>query len=114
MTLVGLTALSVDTSTNFSTFASTAARPSTQVPNALLRTACQAFSSSISGTCLYAPAWKMTFGRSRSSTSATSAACLTSPTMATSGSCGNASPSAVWTSYSAASEMSNSTSRAGR
>ena len=48
MTFVGLTALSEDTRTNFSTFAATAARASTHVPQALLRTACHAFVSSIS------------------------------------------------------------------
>ena len=95
ITDVGLTALSVETSTNFSTFAATDARAITQVPYALLRTACQAFVSSISGTCLYAAAWKTTFGFSRSSTSSTSAACFASPTTVTIGSCVNSSPSAV-------------------
>ena len=41
-------------------------------------------------------------------------ACLTSPTTQTSGSSGKASASEIWISYSAASEMSHRTSRAGR
>ena len=52
ITLVGFTALSVEMKTNFSTPAAAAARPRTSVPSALLSTACQAFSSSINGTCL--------------------------------------------------------------
>src|SRR5258708_32507881 len=65
ITLVGLTALSVETNTNFSTFAPTAARARTHAPYALLRTACHALVASISCTCLYAPACKITHGRSR-------------------------------------------------
>ncbi len=95
ITEVGFTALSVDTSTSFSTCAATAARASTHVPQALLRTAAHAFASSISGTCLYAAAWKIALGRSRSSMESTRAACFTSPTMLATGSCGKASASTV-------------------
>ena len=52
ITLVGLTALSVEISTNFSTPFSIAARATASVPATLFRTASQALSSSISGTCL--------------------------------------------------------------
>ena len=52
ITLVGLTALSVLTSTKRSTPASAAARAVRQVPSVLLRSAAQALPCSISGTCL--------------------------------------------------------------
>ena len=52
MTLVGFTALSVETSTNLRAPARCAARATAMVESTLLRTASKAFSSSISGTCL--------------------------------------------------------------
>ncbi len=52
MTLVGFTALSVEMSTNFSTPWRIAACAAHHVPSALFRTASQALSSSINGTCL--------------------------------------------------------------
>ena len=52
ITLVGLTALSVEISTNFSTPCCCAARATVQVPSTLLRIACQALFRSIIGTCL--------------------------------------------------------------
>ncbi len=52
MTLVGFTALSVDTSTNLRAPAACAARATTTVESTLLATAWKAFSPSISGTCL--------------------------------------------------------------
>ena len=51
MTVRGLTALSVETSTKRSTPAAAAARATTRVPSALLRSASMGLAS-ISGTCL--------------------------------------------------------------
>ena len=62
ITVSGDTALSVDTSTNRFAPASPAAAATIRVATALLRTASIGFSS-ISGTCLYAAAWKTTPGR---------------------------------------------------
>ncbi len=61
-TLFGLTALSVEMSTKRSTPCSTATSATTRVPSTLLRTDSSGFAS-ISGTCLYAAAWKTTSGR---------------------------------------------------
>ena len=55
MTLVGRTALSVETSTKVRTFASAAARATVSVPITLLRTPSMTLCST-SGTCLYAAA----------------------------------------------------------
>ncbi len=63
ITLDGRTALSVETKTNRSTPAATAASSSASVPPMLTWTASDGCSSII-GTCLYAAAWKMTSGRS--------------------------------------------------
>src|SRR2546423_1793672 len=62
ITVAGLTALSVETSTKRFTPVSPAAAAAIRVATALLRTASTGFSS-ISGTCLYAAAWKTTAGR---------------------------------------------------
>ena len=62
MTLDGRTALSVDTKTNRSTFAASAASSSAIVPPMFTYAASDGCSSII-GTCLYAAAWKMTLGR---------------------------------------------------
>ena len=62
MTVSGETALSVETSTNRLAPASPAAAATMRVATALFRTASIGFSS-ISGTCLYAAAWKTTPGR---------------------------------------------------
>ena len=59
--------------------ASSAASAIARVPSTLLRKASRNCRCS-NGTCLYAAAWKMTFGRSRASTDSTRAACFTSPT----------------------------------
>ncbi len=52
MTLVGLTALSVDTNTSFSTPFAIAACATRHVPSELLRTASQPLPTSAMGTCL--------------------------------------------------------------
>ncbi|MNC94605.1 hypothetical protein D3C83_114990 [compost metagenome] len=52
ITLVGLTALSVETRTNLRAPAACAARATTTVESTLLASAWNAFSVSISGTCL--------------------------------------------------------------
>ena len=62
ITLVGFTALSVEINTNFFTPYSIAAFATMSVPSALFCTASHAFDSSISGTCLYAAAWKTSDG----------------------------------------------------
>ena len=56
ITLVGFTALSVEISTNRSTFACIAALASTCVPSTLLDKASATLCVSIKGTCLYAAA----------------------------------------------------------
>ena len=61
MTVFGLTALSVETSTKRFAPNSIAASATTRVASTLLRTDSSGFAS-ISGTCLYAAAWKTTFG----------------------------------------------------
>ena len=63
MTLDGWTALSVETRTNRSTPAASAASSSASVPPTFTWTASDGWSSII-GTCLYAAAWKMTSGGS--------------------------------------------------
>ena len=55
MTLLGLTALSVETITNFFTLNSQAKSATFLVPSTLVCMACEGFSS-IKGTCLYAAA----------------------------------------------------------
>ena len=54
--------MSVETSTNRFAPNSTAMSATVRVPSVLLRTASSGFAS-ISGTCLYAAAWKTTAGR---------------------------------------------------
>ena len=61
ITLVGLTALSVDSCTNRSTPCSAALASRFLVPNTLFLTA-SAGLTSISGTCLWAAAWNTTVG----------------------------------------------------
>ncbi len=71
ITEVGFTALSVETSTNFSTLRGDGgAREHPGAPGVVAHGR-HAFVSSISGTCLYAAAWKIALGRSRSSTEST-------------------------------------------
>ena len=67
ITVFAFTALSVETSTNRSTPNSTATSAITFVASVLLRTDSSGFAS-ISGTCLYAAAWKTTAGVYRSKT----------------------------------------------
>ena len=62
ITVFGLTALSVETSTNRSAPNSTATSATQRDASTLLRTDSTGFAS-ISGTCLYAAAWKTTSGR---------------------------------------------------
>ena len=64
ITLDGRTALSVDTNTKRSTPAAMATSSMTVVPPMFTCTASEGCSS-ISGTCLYAAAWKMTLGACR-------------------------------------------------
>ena len=61
MTVFGLTALSVETRTKRRAPNSIAASATTRVPSALFRTDSSGLAS-ISGTCLYAAAWKTTAG----------------------------------------------------
>ena len=61
MTVFGFTALSVEMSTKRSTPNSTATSAITFVASVLLRTDSSGLAS-ISGTCLYAAAWKTTEG----------------------------------------------------
>src|SRR5436190_1092916 len=67
MTVFGFTALSVDTRTKRLASNSTATSATVRVTSELLRTASSGFAS-ISGTCLYAAAWKTTAGRYLSKT----------------------------------------------
>ncbi len=67
MTLVGLTALSVETKTNLSTPWRSAASIHIRVPTMLLSTASSGLIS-IMGTCLWAAAWKTILGRCSSIT----------------------------------------------
>ena len=62
MTVFALTALSVETSTKRFAPNSTATSATVRVTSALLRTASSGLAS-MSGTCLYAAAWKTTAGR---------------------------------------------------
>ena len=80
ITLVGLTALSLEIKTKRSTPNSSAAFAVIHVPLTLFVTASQGFSSII-GTCLWAAAWKMVCGASRRSTSARRVRSVTSPTI---------------------------------
>jgi hypothetical protein len=93
ITLVGFTALSVETNTNFFTPQSIAARATTDVPSTLLRTASHVLVSSMSGTCLYAAAWNTRAGEYWCITWFTRRAFLMSPTMLATGISGNASRS---------------------
>ena len=62
ITVFGFTALSVETRTNRLAPNSTATSATFRVTSVLLRTASSGFAS-MSGTCLYAAAWKTTPGR---------------------------------------------------
>ena len=72
--------------------ASAAASAAFQVPSVLLRSAAQALSCSISGTCLNAAAWKTMSGRQRVQVARRCARSLTSPTRRTSARPGKAWP----------------------
>ena len=61
ITVFGFTALSVDTSTKLRASNSIATSAIVRVPSVLLRTDSSGFAS-MSGTCLYAAAWKTTPG----------------------------------------------------
>ena len=78
MTLVGLTALSVETRMQWLQPSSSARRQTTQVPSTLFSTASRALSS-MSGTCLWAAAWKTTLGRYRWKQSRTMRSLVTEP-----------------------------------
>ena len=78
MTLVGRTALSLEMQTTFSQRAESATSRTFLVPMTLLRTASSG-NSSMSGTCLSAPAWNTTWGLYVSNTRASLDLLITSP-----------------------------------
>ncbi len=114
ITLVGLTALSVLISTKRSVPVRAAASAAWYVPMVLLRTAAAALCSSISGTCLYAAAWKTTCGFHARKTRSRLGRSLTSPISRTSSRSGNSCVSSCSIVYRLNSDNSTSTRREGR
>ena len=112
ITVFGLAALSVETSTNRRAPNSTATSASVRVPSVLLRTASSGFASIIA-TCLYAAAWKTTAGRYLSKTWRILTPSLTSATTGTPATNLRSRVSSRSTSNSAGSEWSTMTRRAG-
>ena len=113
ITVFGLTALSVEMSTNRSTSNSADSSATVRVATTLLRTDSSGCVS-ISGTCLYAAAWKTMVGLYFSKTSRRSAfRSLTSTSFGTAGVKSRSSTSSRSMSNSAVSALSTRISRAG-